>query len=451
MKHIRKIISSLLAAAVCLGGTAAFGAGAVETVKNDTQRVIIGDVNGDNTVNIKDVTDIQRWLVSAKKFNEAELDAADVNQNKEVKINDATLIQVYLAGDLSREGSFCGMHKKGEEIIKVNNFTIYDFLNWGSFTIIAKDKSGNILPVPEPVFTETHAGFESTDKFDEYSVPVPGDAYSLTAVNSDGTKQTAELENLNPRYSSVYGITDYGKDEEHNYYLVDCEIHWAYPPTFNFFNTLGWQKVYAYKFSSADGVSEQNWPGEELTPLYDDYGQDYYEVYCGTEGFDSIILNDGEGNQTSIITDFAPDNGYYYLKYDAFTINEYGAKAYTPLQEHDVPPVDENKELSFHFIDTLGWENVYMFAYDDSGETLNGDWPGDKLSSVFTDDFSQNHYLIDVPKGAQAVVIHDNNNSRTIIPADFEDGAVFYLDKDKVTTDEDGQKTYDCIELYFDK
>ena len=56
---------------------------------------ILGDTNGDNMVDIRDVTAIQRYLAGfpAESFNEA---AADIDGNG-VSITDATLIQSYLA------------------------------------------------------------------------------------------------------------------------------------------------------------------------------------------------------------------------------------------------------------------------------------------------------------------------------------------------------------------
>lgn len=59
--------------------------------------VTIGDVNGDNFVNIKDVTLIQK--VIAKLVDEPEhfLLTADVNCDNTVNIKDATIIQKYIA------------------------------------------------------------------------------------------------------------------------------------------------------------------------------------------------------------------------------------------------------------------------------------------------------------------------------------------------------------------
>lgn len=56
-----------------------------------------GDANGDNRVNISDVTAIQRHLAEFEPIEGIYLSAADVDQNGVVDIIDATVLQMYLA------------------------------------------------------------------------------------------------------------------------------------------------------------------------------------------------------------------------------------------------------------------------------------------------------------------------------------------------------------------
>ena len=56
-----------------------------------------GDVNGDNKVNIRDVTFIQRFVGEFIQFTDEQLALADVDGNRVVDINDATLLQMFLA------------------------------------------------------------------------------------------------------------------------------------------------------------------------------------------------------------------------------------------------------------------------------------------------------------------------------------------------------------------
>ena len=59
--------------------------------------VKLGDANGDGSVNINDVTTIQRHLAELETLEGIYLHAADANQDGTVDIVDATAIQMYLA------------------------------------------------------------------------------------------------------------------------------------------------------------------------------------------------------------------------------------------------------------------------------------------------------------------------------------------------------------------
>lgn len=58
---------------------------------------VLGDTNGDGTVNICDVTALQRHLADLTTLTDSELAAADANGDGVVDINDATYLQMYLA------------------------------------------------------------------------------------------------------------------------------------------------------------------------------------------------------------------------------------------------------------------------------------------------------------------------------------------------------------------
>ncbi len=67
------------------------------TVPEPTVLGLYGDVNGDNTVSIKDASAIQKHLASMALIPEERIVFADVNEDKGVSIKDATAIQKYLA------------------------------------------------------------------------------------------------------------------------------------------------------------------------------------------------------------------------------------------------------------------------------------------------------------------------------------------------------------------
>lgn len=59
--------------------------------------VKLGDANGDGSVNINDVTAIQRYLAELETLEGIYLHAADANQDGTLDISDATSLQMYLA------------------------------------------------------------------------------------------------------------------------------------------------------------------------------------------------------------------------------------------------------------------------------------------------------------------------------------------------------------------
>ena len=59
--------------------------------------VKLGDANGDSSVNINDVTTIQRYLAELETLEGIYLHAADANQDGTVDISDATALQMYIA------------------------------------------------------------------------------------------------------------------------------------------------------------------------------------------------------------------------------------------------------------------------------------------------------------------------------------------------------------------
>lgn len=58
---------------------------------------VIGNVDGDKAITIKDATAIQKYVSSLINFDETQLTFADTDGNKEVNVKDATAVQKYLA------------------------------------------------------------------------------------------------------------------------------------------------------------------------------------------------------------------------------------------------------------------------------------------------------------------------------------------------------------------
>ena len=57
--------------------------------------VKLGDVNGDGIVNVDDATLIQKYLAELETIEGIYLYAADSNEDTEIDVSDATAIQMY--------------------------------------------------------------------------------------------------------------------------------------------------------------------------------------------------------------------------------------------------------------------------------------------------------------------------------------------------------------------
>ncbi|MGN0558920.1 MAG: dockerin type I domain-containing protein [Acutalibacteraceae bacterium] len=68
------------------------------TTPDAPQPTVLGDVNGDGKVNVKDVTTIQKSAASIITLSDEQSKAADVNKDGKVNVTDATAIQKYSAG-----------------------------------------------------------------------------------------------------------------------------------------------------------------------------------------------------------------------------------------------------------------------------------------------------------------------------------------------------------------
>ena len=69
--------------------------------------MLLGDVTGDGSVNVKDVTELQRHCALIIQLTGSKLAAADTNQDGKVTIKDATYMQAYIA-EMSESCAHCG-------------------------------------------------------------------------------------------------------------------------------------------------------------------------------------------------------------------------------------------------------------------------------------------------------------------------------------------------------
>ena len=100
MKKMKNILALLLA--LTIFATSSFAVFAadddeVEIIPGTQNVYEYGDVNMDLTLDITDATRISLYLVSALKFNKTQKQLSDVNGDNQIDVNDVTYTQMIVA------------------------------------------------------------------------------------------------------------------------------------------------------------------------------------------------------------------------------------------------------------------------------------------------------------------------------------------------------------------
>ena len=86
----------------------------------NNQTVLIGDVDNDGHISVKDITEVQRYIVGCKEFSKESLLAADVNHDGRVDVLDVTAISRYVSMITDKSG-YCGLSFSNVLIGDVDN------------------------------------------------------------------------------------------------------------------------------------------------------------------------------------------------------------------------------------------------------------------------------------------------------------------------------------------
>ena len=191
-------------------------------------------------------------------------------------------------------------------------------------------------------------------------------------------------------------------------------------------DNFNWGKAYVFAWDDDGNELFESWPGKELEVKgMNEFGENYFEITVpyNASGF---IINDGNGNQTVEVTDYKDCDGYWM---DG-TKDERGYYNVTGYTDKPVDNTDlEWKEDFYSFYNSLGFEDVYIYAYDNDGVPLMGEWPGTALTDYQTE-YNMERYVLNIPEGAKGYIIHDNKGRQT---EDIEDFTLysFWLDGTK--------------------
>lgn len=160
-------------------------------------KVLIGDVDLNSRVTIKDATFVQMHLASMQTLTGDALTAADTNKDNSVNVRDITAIQRYLAG-FNDSGNYCGQYTDGTQPVTqpttpttpttpAGNY-IYFQNNKGWSTVYAHMWNGSNTSQS----TVWHGTLMTNVGSNVWRVEVP-DGYNMVVFNDGGTNQTDDI------------------------------------------------------------------------------------------------------------------------------------------------------------------------------------------------------------------------------------------------------------------
>ncbi|MCH5304704.1 MAG: starch-binding protein, partial [Ruminococcus sp.] len=237
-----------------------------ETSTSFVSRYKLGDVDLSGTIDISDVTIIQKYIVLLQPLTDEQLMLADVDGNGYVSIKDASLIQRYIAKiitDFTSEPASLSSN--------VSERTKKEVVNLAATSLSAK--LSEVKSILEAYYT-----FSSYDQYQSLKK-----LYYQYRNNSSVENESEVVTKFDTLISDLNTIAEH------------IGVKKVYPigDIYFFENTYDWSNVYAYawKGSSNNGT----WPGVRMQKIGTNYGHDVYGIkfeYAGQ--YSQIIFNDGK-------------------------------------------------------------------------------------------------------------------------------------------------------------
>ncbi|MBQ2093568.1 MAG: starch-binding protein, partial [Ruminococcus sp.] len=271
---------------------------------------------------------------------------------------------------------------------------ISDSLNWGKMFVYQWDAEGNALTGEWPgiqLFEKTKDDYGD----DAYYCSLAAGVAGMVFNNGDGA-QTVDVTELNS--FNIY-ITGEQEPEYGHYY-----VSFTSPSDPN-------KNSYLYGDVDLDGVitiSDSTTIAFYLAQ-FEGYGlTDLQKELADTDGDGTISIADVTAIQFWLAE--LGSKGRTGQKYISGSVNP--ATETTSSSEKEI-------ESSFLLTDNLGWGTAYVYAWDEDGNALNGEWPGDVKAETITNAFGENIFIVDVPKGAAGVIVNNGSNQQTEDITDF--------------------------------
>ena len=347
-----------------------------------------GDIDGDGYVTIMDATVLQRALAKSVSLTDDQKTVADVDGDENITISDVTYIKRYLAEMKvkgNRTGQIVGETPVGEHTYD-EFVNAYNALN----TLLAK--------YPAEKYS-TNAAYQQAQS-------------ALASTSTVAMDPSSDPEDIDAAYDTVAAayaalsavqIEDDDDDDDDN------------GGTIIFSNNKGFSTVNIYYWSDSDKPVE--WPGVPMTYLdSNEYGEQRYSFEMPA-GMTNYIINDG--TQQTVDIPFTGSTGVYMTDLDDeghYMVDFYEIEGGTGGgggEEH------HEDQAYFLLTDNFGWGTAYVYAWNDNGDELNGEWPGASQAETVTNDYGETQFKCYVPEGAKGVILSNGNGAQTEDITDF--------------------------------
>lgn len=127
----------------------------------ETQKIILGDANGDGAISILDATEVQKLIVNEKSMTDTQKLMSDVNEDGTTSITDATDIQKYIVGDTNNNIGKTWSDAVIKTVTHPVETTKTTKLRYVYLTV-------NVCNVCDMPFIDTTTGKSSSEKYDKH-------------------------------------------------------------------------------------------------------------------------------------------------------------------------------------------------------------------------------------------------------------------------------------------
>ena len=259
---------------------------------------------------------------------------------------------------------------------------------------------------------------------------------ALSDVDGDGDVTIADVTSIQLELAELKTESRTGKkcktwDSETDFY--EYPLQFICPDDWNF--------AYLYAWDNNNEPLVGEFPGILINNAPNDSGELVAHLPYGCAGY---IFSDGGNRQTVDISpyDSAPNGVVHRLTGTKDSLGHYDVK---PVRKGilDPPPYGY-----IRFINTPGWENVYVYAWgmdwvNYSYEVISSQWPGDKMKFEGFDENGNSMYLAQKYYGAYGYVFSSGDGEQTV---DADPKATNYRPSGK----EDGFWVFDDVERSTD-